>query len=490
VARNVAKAAGDFEVRPNHLLRALLQEEEGLAAALLERAGLSLESLRNSLPANSESTTLGCDNASIALAAASRHILEAAGELALELDGERIAAGNHVVLAIVRSNEETRTLLEACGLNLARLEEITFAPLAALSLDEPLDLADIAEEMDVSRILDAEANRAREALRVIEDYCRFSLDDAFLTREVKQLRHDLTEAVADGSKDLLSARDTLADVGTAITTITEHTRRSIEAVVEANFKRLEEALRSVEEFSKLRSPAAGQRLEQFRYRSYTLEQAIVLGRSARRKLADARLYVLISVGQCSADIEWTIQEAAAGGAQIFQLREKNISDLELLERAKRVRRATKKAGALFIMNDRPDIARIVRADGVHLGQEDLPVKEVRRIAGAEMLIGVSTHTMAQVRQAVLEGASYIGIGPTFPSGTKSFLEFPGLEFIRRATCETSLPSFAIGGVNGESIQDAIAAGARRVAVGEAVCKSDDPERVSATLRRLLDESWR
>src|SRR5262249_39601311 len=151
------------------------------------------------------------------------------------------------------------------------------------------------------------------------------------------------------------------------------------------------------------------------------EQAIVLGRSARRKLADARLYVLISVGQCSADIEWTIQEAAAGGAQIFQLREKNISDLELLERAKRVRRATKKAGALFIMNDRPDIARIVRADGVHLGQEDLPVKEVRRIAGAEMLIGVSTHTLAQVRQAVLEGASYIGIGPTFPSGTKSFL---------------------------------------------------------------------
>src|SRR5206468_11654961 len=134
---------------------------------------------------------------------------------------------------------------------------------------------------------------------------------------------------------------------------------------------------------------------------------------------------------CARSLDWTIQEAAAGGASMFQLREKQMDDRALLERARKVRRWTRQAGALFIMNDRPDIARLVEADGVHLGQDDMPVKEARRIVGPDLLIGISTHNLDQVWQAILDGANYIGIGPTFPSATKEFPEFPGLDLVSR-----------------------------------------------------------
>src|SRR5205823_5073266 len=115
---------------------------------------------------------------------------------------------------------------------------------------------------------------------------------------------------------------------------------------------------------------------------------------------------------------------------------KSLSDRQLLERARQVRRWTRAAGVLFIMNDRPDIARLAEADGVHVGQDELPVKEVRRIVGPDVLVGVSTHNLDQVRQAILDGANYLGVGPTFPSGTKSFDEFPGRHFVRQVALET------------------------------------------------------
>src|SRR5207237_814061 len=165
--------------------------------------------------------------------------------------------------------------------------------------------------------------------------------------------------------------------------------------------------------------------------------------TARQRLRDARLYVLLSGASCVAALDWTIAEAAAGGAAVIQLREKELSDRELLARARQVRRWTRQVEVLFIVNDRPDIARLVEADGVHLGQDDLPVREARRILGPEALIGVSTHDLAQLRQAVLDGASYIGVGPVFPSTTKSFEVLAGLDFVREALVETTLPAFVI-----------------------------------------------
>jgi thiamine-phosphate pyrophosphorylase len=184
-------------------------------------------------------------------------------------------------------------------------------------------------------------------------------------------------------------------------------------------------------------------------------------------------------------MDWTIQEAAAGGARMFQLREKQLGDRALLERAQRVREWTRKAGALFILNDRPDIARLAEADGVHLGQDDLSVKDARRIVGPDALIGVSTHNLEQLRQAILDGASYVGVGPTFPSGTKAFSEYAGRDFVRQAKAETSLPAFVIGGINADTIGQAVAAGARYAAVSQAVCQADDPRAVAAALVHAL-----
>jgi len=305
---------------------------------------------------------------------------------------------------------------------------------------------------------------------------------------LKELRHDLTEALSDMSADLLlEARETQQDVGTELTTPSESDRASLRDVVRANLKRLQEALRSLEEFGKVHSPRLGQALEQMRYRVYTLERALVLGATARQRLQGARLYVLLSAAQCVATLDWIIAEAAAGGADVVQLREKGLTDRELYERARRVRHWTQQAGVLFIVNDRPDIARLVEADGVHLGQDDLPVKEARRILGPDALIGVSTHNPEQVRQAILDGASYLGVGPIFPSGTKNFADFPGPEFARQALAETTLPAFVLGGVNLSTIDAAVAAGARRVAVSQAIAGADDPRSVATTLRAALPE---
>ncbi len=485
-AQSWACHQGGGELQPRHLLLGLLQEDEGRAAVLLAGAGVDPGAVRRALAESSAPAPTG--NVSLPQSAATRAILDQARALAGDLAEDRSVATEHVLLALLRGDEPLRHELQAQGLDWARLEAaVVERPGPPLRLEEPLCLAEATVEIDTARILDAGANRAREALRVVEDYCRFVLDDAFLTRELKRLRHALTGALAEVPAPLLlEARETLRDVGTTITTASEHDRPSLLAVAQANLKRLQETLRSLEEFAKVRSPDLGSALEPLRYRSYTLERAIVLGTTARQRLAEARLYVLVSGSECRAALDWTIREAAAGGAQIIQLREKNLTDRDLLERARQVRHWTHSAGLLFIMNDRPDIARLVEADGVHLGQQELPVKEARRIVGPEALIGVSTHDLEQVRQAVLDGASYLGVGPTFPSATKSFPALAGLEFVRQVAAETSLPAFVIGGVGLETIDAAVAAGARRVAVGQAVCQAEDPRAVAMELRRRLD----
>ncbi|HEY7312645.1 MAG TPA: thiamine phosphate synthase [Gemmataceae bacterium] len=487
MARLRAFGLGLSEVPPLYLLHALLAEEEGRAWSLAVGAGMDAEAFRASIvPLD---TPPPSEPPSLSLHPRAQSALLAARELALEVSGDTTVASEALLLALFRTDETLFAEVEAFGLSVVDLEAAILAQRPPPpQLDEPLRLTDVTECLDTARILDAAANRAREGLRVIEDYCRFVLDDAFLSRTLKELRHDLTETLADLSANLLlEARETQRDVGTELTAPSELERASLRDVVLANFKRLQESLRSLEEFGKVHSADLGESLERLRYRVYTLERAVVLGAGARQTLAGARLYVLLSASQCAASLDWIIAEAAAGGARIVQLREKNLSDRDLYERARQVRQWTQRAGVLFIVNDRPDIARLVEADGVHLGQDDLSVREARRIVGPDALIGVSTHNLEQVRQAILDGASYLGVGPTFPSDTKNFADLAGLEFVRQATAETTLPAFVLGGVNLNTIGAAVAAGARRVAVSAAVAHADDPRAVSAALLAALPE---
>lgn len=486
-SRLLAQEQSAAEVEPLHLLHGLLQEQEGKAFNSLLRAGLVQEELGRFIVAAKGNLT--AEMPEISLSSATHSILRQARALCREMMQADPVHSEQLLFVLLRDAEEIRQSLVALGLNFAQFEKQIIEAMQGppLELDEPLELAAAGDSFDTARIVDAAANRGREALRVIEDYCRFVLDDAFLNRELKTLRHDLAAALEQLPVSLLlGARETLRDVGTAITTAREQERTSALDVVQVNCKRLQEALRSLEEFGKVYDPNIGERIEQIRYRSYTLERMLLAGKTAREQLAGVRLYLLLTGSQCWGSLEWTVREAAAGGVQMFQLREKSLSDRELLERAKLVRRWTRETGTLFIMNDRPDIAQLADADGVHLGQEELPVREAHRILGANAIIGVSTHNMEQVEHAIRDGASYIGVGPTFPSQTKQFDEYPGLDFVRQAAALATLPAFVIGGVKLANLPQILDAGGRRIAVSGAICHSETPQALAQAMRQLLD----
>jgi thiamine-phosphate pyrophosphorylase len=328
---------------------------------------------------------------------------------------------------------------------------------------------------DALRIIDAALNRAGEGLRVIEDFARFVLDDPFCTREIKSLRHDLAEAAGVvSSADRHASRSTLADVGTDISTPAEASRINTWDVCAANLKRTEQALRSLEEYGKLIDGTFAGRCEALRYRLYTLEKALDIGRVSREQLADATLCVLVDARDSAADFQRLVRQLVDAGVGMIQLREKHLDDRELIERARQLSELTRDTPALAIINDRADIAALVHADGVHLGQEDLTVKDARTIVGPRMLIGVSTHNIAQARVAVLDGANYLGAGPTFPSQTKAFDDFAGLDYLHEVAAETQLPTYAIGGIAANNLSEVLEAGITRIAVGAAVTEAADP----------------
>ncbi len=348
-------------------------------------------------------------------------------------------------------------------------------------------MTDPASQTGLLRILDAEANRAGEGLRVVEDFVRFVLDDRFLTEQAKRLRHELTQALAAiPAPARHAARDTQADVGTDVSTSAEQTRRSLAEVAAASFKRTEQALRSLEEYGKLLSPQLADRFQTLRYRLYTLERASDLARASSERLAAARLYVLVDGGSSEAVFDKLIEQLVQAGVAVIQLRDKSLSDRERIGRARLLRARTRHTQTLFIMNDRPDLARLCEADGIHVGQEELSVKDVRAIVGPESLVGVSTHTIEQARQAVLEGANYLGVGPTFPSATKSFTSFAGLAFVRQVAAEIGLPAFAIGGITLDNVAQVREAGLHRVALGAAITSAPDPAAAARAFLAALE----
>lgn len=487
-AGRIATDAGRPEIEPLDLLRGLLAEAEGYAVRRLTDAGFELASWQTSYPGDPGLSGEEFDEV-VPPAPALRLVMMRAHQEIANLTDEGSLSTDQVLTALIALAGAVRQALEGCGLDADRFRDEGKGESIVLTLDEPLDLVEEPDRAGAARIVDAAANRAREALRVVEDHCRFALDDALLSRQCKELRHALTEALAElPPGTLITARDTSHDVGVAISTDAERQRGSLQAVLAANLKRLQEALRSLEEFGKVLSPTLGERIEQLRYRSYVLEKAVSLGGVSRDRLANAFLYALVTEASCRASVVGTVRELVEGGVDVIQFREKQLDDRTLLEHARIVRELTRKLGALFIVNDRPDIAVLSEADGVHLGQDDLPVAEARKIVGPRAIVGVSTHDVAQVRQAVFDGATYIGVGPTFTSQTKNFANFAGLDFVKEVASQTSLPAFAIGGITLENLDEVLAAGACRVAASHALCAAEDPRRTASLFRKKLAEA--
>ncbi len=342
------------------------------------------------------------------------------------------------------------------------------------------------EQLGLLRVIDAAANRAREGLRVVEDYVRFLLDDRHLTGQLKQLRHELAATIARfPSGDRLAARETLADVGTAVSTDAERQRAGTAGVRAANFARLQEALRTLEEFGKILDHQAAVRFEQLRYRAYTLQRAVEITRGSLDRLARTRLYVLLDGRASLGEFADLARALVRAGVDAIQLRDKQLDDRRLLERARALREITAAGKVLFIMNDRPDLAVLAAADGVHVGQEDLAVKDARTIVGPRALVGISTHSIEQARQAVLDGADYLGVGPTFPSETKTFEQFPGPDLLRAVAGEIRLPAFAIGGITLENLPQVLQSGIGRIAVSGAVLDAGRPEAAARQLAQRV-----
>ncbi|GIW93033.1 MAG: thiamine-phosphate synthase [Pirellulaceae bacterium] len=348
---------------------------------------------------------------------------------------------------------------------------------------EPPGLS-VQQHTGILRLLDANLNRATEGLRVLEDHARFVLDDPTTTEALKRLRHDLDRTLRPFLPHMLAARNTGCDVGRELTTDQEKHRGDVADVVAANWKRVQEALRSLEEFTKLLDPAVAEAIKVLRYRCYELQSALSSVQLPRRQLLQtARLYVLVGAGDDPQDFLERCRKIVEAQPDVVQLRAKALDDRELFRRACQLREICEATRTLLIINDRPDMAVAASADGVHVGQEELPIPVVRRLVGPQMLVGCSTHNVTQFEEAVRDGADYVGCGPTFPSATKNFSTLAGLDYLRQIAQRSALPAFAIGGITLENLDKVLATGMRRIAVSHAVWNAPDP---AAAVRAFLE----
>jgi thiamine-phosphate pyrophosphorylase len=345
------------------------------------------------------------------------------------------------------------------------------------------------------RIIDANLNRSSEGLRVLEDIARFLLNDAGLSQRLRILRHDLAQKTKSLSVGLLSRRDSKHDVsacmGASYEPETQQSLQDLSGLVAANAKRVEESLRVVEELAKLPEMSSmlnSTRFEQMRFTLYTLERDLISRISRQDKIERmAGLYVILDrqflARKDEIDIAGQIIE---GGAKVIQLRDKQSNKGELLIIAQKLKELCSKADVLFIINDYLDLAMAVDADGLHVGQEDLPLPVVRRELSIDKIIGCSVATPSQATKAQNEGVDYITIGSIFPTATKKEATVVGMDVLKELKRIVSTPLVAIGGINQSNITEVVSAGADAVAVISAVLGDKDVRRAVQELIAKID----
>jgi thiamine-phosphate pyrophosphorylase len=345
-------------------------------------------------------------------------------------------------------------------------------------------------ERAVYRIIDANFNRSREAIRGIEEYCRFALNSVQLTERAKQIRHELSTAI--GKLDavrLISSRDTLGDVGIGRTVDKQLVRGELKDCFTAGCKRLTEALRALAETTQTLDRSVAEALEQLRYSAYTIEKDIVLFSDTSEKYKSVKLYIVIT-SNLPTEVISLAYKCVDGGADCIQMRAKDIEDDILFALAVEFVRICKEGGVLSIINDRIDVAAASRADGVHLGQSDLPLEQARKIQLTPLITGKSTHSPKQLRAACEERPTYAALGPVFATATKPAAPAVGLDYVRQAKeilTDTGIGNVAIGGITLDNVDDVLGAGADAIAVCAAVTKARDPAKACRALKdKIID----
>lgn len=333
------------------------------------------------------------------------------------------------------------------------------------------------QKQAIYRILDANLDRAREGLRIIEEWCRFGLNNQTMAESCKQMRQELSQW---HSPEIRAARDTVNDVGTTLTHPKEEKRENLDSVLLANLCRIQEALRVLEEYSKLINGKFALTMKQMRYQVYTLESQL-MNKNNHQLLSQSSLYLVTSPVE---NLYEVVESALQGGLKLVQYRHKDETDVVRYEQASKLKQLCHKYNALFLVNDRIDLALAVNADGVHLGQTDLPISVARQLLGKDKIIGKSTTNPEEMKNAIADQVDYIGVGPVYETPTKAG-KAAGLEYVRYAQENASIPWFAIGGIDETNIEDVVRAGATNVAVVRAIMVADNPKEVTQNLLKKL-----
>tara|TARA_Y100001968_G_scaffold228266_1_gene211074 strand:- start:827 stop:1879 length:1053 start_codon:yes stop_codon:yes gene_type:complete len=334
----------------------------------------------------------------------------------------------------------------------------------------------------IAQLIDANLDRAREGLRVMEDWCRFGLKRGDFSIQIKDWRQQLG---AHHHNIYRKARLTSNDPAMGVSHPLQDVRSTPEAVFIANSCRVQEALRVIEEFTRRTDPKLCEIANKIRYETYEIEIEVLNtteGMKRRQTLKNCSVYLVTTNTK---NLEEIVLQALKAGVKIVQYREKFLLDKEKIPQAKRLASLCKEYNSLFIINDRIDIALAVNADGIHLGQEDIPTKIAREILGTEKIIGRSTHCLEDIKNAEEECCDYIGIGPIFSSKTKKQLNPIGVDHLKKGLSETSLPAFAIGGINNSNIRKLKNINNLRIAVSNAIINSNDPFSKAEELIKFL-----
>lgn len=343
----------------------------------------------------------------------------------------------------------------------------------------------------IFRVIDANANRCAEGLRVIEEIARFSLEDDPLFREIKDIRHSVRRTVESVLSRPGRFRDSEGDVGAALSTRSESSRDSLDSVRRANFLRAEESLRVLEEFGKLLDPVAAARFKNLRFRLYSAEKYFAGDAGKRGKIpVPPFLYAFIDRKFTGpGESGTTAASLVAGGADMIQYRAKRLGREEMRSDILAALRVCGPAGVPLVVNDDPELAVETGADGAHIGSTDGDPLVARAILGPGSILGLSIATMEEFSRAPLDAVDYIGVGAVYDTGTKEDVETVGLEFLERMCAVSPLPVVAIGGIGIDTIGEVFDAGAAGAAVVSWILKGD-VRKNCFTLKEIIDRRRR
>jgi thiamine-phosphate pyrophosphorylase len=340
------------------------------------------------------------------------------------------------------------------------------------------------------RIIDANCNRVSEGLRFLEDVARFMLNNADLSRQLKTIRHDIIKNINKLGIQLISQRNSVDDVGYDSESLSG--QQDMVSLIAANSKRAEEGLRVIEELAKL--PEISMVLDsivfqRYRFNIYSVEQSLLSLLLRKQKTAGlGDLYVIIDTGFLGkTDPIDAATKVINGGVKVLQLRDKLNEKKKVLAIAHKLKDLCHKSGALLIINDYLDIALAVDADGIHLGQKDLPLPLVRKELPMDKVIGCSATNLTQALKAESQGADYIAVGAIYATRTKENASVVGIECLCQIKQKLKIPIVAIGGIKMDNINEVIYAGADAIAVISAVLGQNDIEKAAKRMVSKIEQ---